>query len=253
MDTATLAPQDGRRVLRGRRGPGRPVVLAPGRGQGSIARAALDAAIRGRVGLKSRAVYSARTFGELEAELVPGAAAAPAPAAAPGPATVAAGPASTRTSGAVSCGVDIELIANLPVAADPWEDAFYRTTFAPAEIAYCLMQETPALHFAARWCAKEALKKCDRAFLAAGPEGHGGRRPTSRGALASCITPAARRGGSRTRSASRTRRTRRSRWSSGSTGAGPPRPPSRPPRPPPRSLRPRPCRTRRSGGSLSWP
>ena len=27
------------------------------------------------------------------------------------------------------------------------------------------MQERPALHFAARWCAKEALKKCDPDFL----------------------------------------------------------------------------------------
>src|SRR3954452_2447145 len=42
------------------------------RGQGSIARAALDSVIRRRVGLTSRAVYSARTYGELEAELVPG-------------------------------------------------------------------------------------------------------------------------------------------------------------------------------------
>src|SRR3954471_2286171 len=46
------------------------------RGQGSIARAALDSAIRRRVGLTSRSVYSARTYGELAAELVPGAASA---------------------------------------------------------------------------------------------------------------------------------------------------------------------------------
>lgn len=39
--------------------------------RGSIARAALDAAIRSRVGLKSQAVYSAATFGELEAEIAP--------------------------------------------------------------------------------------------------------------------------------------------------------------------------------------
>ena len=46
------------------------------RGQGSIARAALDSLIRRRIGLTSRSVYSARTYGELEAELVPGAASA---------------------------------------------------------------------------------------------------------------------------------------------------------------------------------
>ena len=41
------------------------------RGQGSIARAALDSLIRRRVGLRSYLVYSARTYGELEAELIP--------------------------------------------------------------------------------------------------------------------------------------------------------------------------------------
>ena len=68
-------------------------------------------------------------------------------------------------AGAVRCGIDIELIDHLPRVADCWEDPFYRDHFAPAEIAYCQLQETPALHFAARWCAKEALKKCDGAFL----------------------------------------------------------------------------------------
>jgi phosphopantetheine--protein transferase-like protein len=134
--------------------------------QGSIARAALDAAIRGRVGVKSIAVYSARTFGELEAEIAPGSAGSPPPASSPIPAPVV--PASAPIAGAsgASCGVDLELIANLPVAVDPWEHEFYRGNFTPSEIAYCLRQPEPATHFAARWCAKEALKKCDRAFLA---------------------------------------------------------------------------------------
>jgi phosphopantetheine--protein transferase-like protein len=57
------------------------------------------------------------------------------------------------------------LIDHLPPSADCWEDPFYRDHFAAAEIAYCQVQETPAVHFAARWCAKEALKKCDGAFL----------------------------------------------------------------------------------------
>ena len=57
------------------------------------------------------------------------------------------------------------MIEHLPRVADYWEDPFYRDHFAPAEIAYCQLQETPALHFAARWCAKEALRKCDGAFL----------------------------------------------------------------------------------------
>jgi holo-[acyl-carrier protein] synthase len=137
--------------------------------QGSIARAALDAAIRGRVGHKSQAVYSAKTFGELEAEITPGlvnASMAPAPVVVP---VVSAPVSSVGTSGA-SCGVDLELIANLPVAVDPWEHDFYRDNFTASEIAYCLRQLEPATHFAARWCAKEALKKCDRAFLAVSPK-----------------------------------------------------------------------------------
>ncbi len=144
--------------------------------QGSIARAALDAAIRGRVGLKSQAVYRAKTFGELETELAPGSNGSPsphglAPAPAPAiPAQAGPGPSEAGTSPGASCGVDMELIANLPAATDPWEDDFYKAHFTPNEIAYCLRQPEPALHFAARWCAKEALKKCDRAFLAADPK-----------------------------------------------------------------------------------
>jgi holo-[acyl-carrier protein] synthase len=137
--------------------------------QGSIARAALDAAIRGRVGHKSQAVYSAKTFGELEAEIAPGSASvsmAPAPVAVP----VVSAPVSSVGASGASCGVDLELIANLPVAVDPWEHDFYRANFTPSEIAYCLRQLEPATHFAARWCAKEALKKCDRAFLAVSPK-----------------------------------------------------------------------------------
>jgi phosphopantetheine--protein transferase-like protein len=135
------------------------------RGQGSIARAALDSLIRRRVGLTSHSVYSARTYGELEAELVPEAAST-APALSPAaPSVNGQNAAPVLAAAPVRCGIDIELIDQLPRVADCWEDPFYRDHFAPAEIAYCQLQETPALHFAARWCAKEALKKCDGAFL----------------------------------------------------------------------------------------
>jgi phosphopantetheine--protein transferase-like protein len=137
--------------------------------QGSIARAALDAAIRGRVGVKSIAVYSAKTFGELEAEIAPGSGSSPSPAIASASSTVAPSIAVSAGSGA-SCGVDLELVANLPVPLDPWEDPFYQANFTASEIAYCLRQLDPPTHFAARWCAKEALKKCDRAFLAVAPK-----------------------------------------------------------------------------------
>ena len=138
--------------------------------QGSIARAALDAAIRGRVGLKSQAVYSAKTFGELEAEIAPGSAGSPTPPTlAPVAVPIPVAPAPGVGSSGASCGVDLELVDNLPVAVDAWEHEFYRSHFTPSEIAYCLRQPEPLTHFAARWCAKEALKKCDRAFLAVDP------------------------------------------------------------------------------------
>ncbi len=130
----------------------------------SIARAALDAAIRRRVGRKSSAVYTAATLGQIEAELFPdaelngdGPVAAIAP---PDPA-----PASTSARGGVSIGIDIESVDALPEADDCWEHPFYRASFTPAEIAYCVAQASPRAHFAARWSAKEALRKCDRAFL----------------------------------------------------------------------------------------
>ncbi len=141
----------------------------------SVGRAALDSRIRHQVGLKSNAVYSARTYGELEAEIIPDR---------PDTTPTSTGPptdelnngvgkiASRRISpsppgfgGQVSCGIDIELIDSLPTATDYWEDGFYKENFTPAEIAYCLIQEKPALHFTARWCAKEALKKCDPDFF----------------------------------------------------------------------------------------
>jgi phosphopantetheine--protein transferase-like protein len=65
----------------------------------------------------------------------------------------------------VSCGIDIEMAENLPLATDYWEEDFYKAHFTPAEIAYCLTKENPLVHFAARWCAKEALRKCDSAYL----------------------------------------------------------------------------------------
>ena len=66
----------------------------------------------------------------------------------------------------LTCGIDIEMVDNLPVVPDYWEDKLFTTTFTTSEIAYCLLQANPPMHFAARWCAKEALKKCDISVLA---------------------------------------------------------------------------------------
>jgi phosphopantetheine--protein transferase-like protein len=140
-------------------------------GEGSIARAALDAAIRRRVGRKAATVYTATTLGQIEAELFPDGSweiAAPETEtsiniqAMPPSAPAAPGPVA---SGGVSAGVDIESVAALPKADDYWEHSFYQATFTSAEIAYCVAQPSPRPHFAARWCAKEALRKCDRAMM----------------------------------------------------------------------------------------
>jgi phosphopantetheine--protein transferase-like protein len=137
---------------------------------GSIARYALSSAIRRRLGLHSPVIFTAGTYGELEAALL-GGASTPMPA----HMTTALIPPSLRNGAAdsamaqntlasLSCGVDIELVENLPEAADYWTSEFYADAFTHAEIAYCLMQENPRVHFAGRWCAKEALKKCDARF-----------------------------------------------------------------------------------------
>lgn len=135
--------------------------------QGSLARTRLYTAIERQLGVGCQAAYTARTYGELHAAIygtAPGVTAPQAFAALPAPAQP------VQHNGAtpgIACGIDIEMVENLPVVPDYWRDAFYSATFTPAEIAYCLLQEQPLLHFAARWCAKEALKKCDPAYLQA--------------------------------------------------------------------------------------
>jgi phosphopantetheinyl transferase (holo-ACP synthase) len=93
-------------------------------------------------------------------------------------------PAATVDSvGGLSVGVNIEMVENMPEESDFWRSDFYRARFTGDEIAYCVRQEQPRVHFAARWCAKEALRKCDPAFVAVsatalqiGRDGNG--RPT---------------------------------------------------------------------------
>ena len=61
-------------------------------------------------------------------------------------------------------GLDVQEIGKLPQSSDYWEDAFYQDHFDKSEIAYAVIQSQPRNHFAGFWCAKEALRKCDRAF-----------------------------------------------------------------------------------------
>ncbi|MBS0266739.1 MAG: 4'-phosphopantetheinyl transferase superfamily protein [Planctomycetes bacterium] len=138
--------------------------------QNSVARGGLDAVIRRRLNKTCPEVYTAQSYGQLAAAVLgtalpenrstdaPGT--APRSEAAPAPAAPGGGWGGGLPGG-IDCGVDVECPANLPVADDYWESDFYRTHFTPREIAYCVEQEDPRQHFAARWCAKEALKKCD--------------------------------------------------------------------------------------------
>ena len=56
-------------------------------------------------------------------------------------------------------GVDIEEIANMPLADDYREESFYRETFTPGEISYCILQSDPRESFAGLFSAKEAVFK----------------------------------------------------------------------------------------------
>jgi phosphopantetheine--protein transferase-like protein len=144
--------------------------------KGSISRAALAAAIRQELGVNCPTAHTVTTFGNLEKAvfgtpfaITPSSAAARselavAKAAAPQTVPQTAGSLSHIGPADLRCGVDVEMIDALPEAADYREHEFYKESFSPEEIAYCLIQENPRMHFAARWCAKEALHKCDAAF-----------------------------------------------------------------------------------------
>lgn len=147
----------------------------------SITQASLDAKLRRHVGVRTKAIYTAKTFGELEAAIngTNAVVASDLPATKPSAATnksldsrfdssVNGREATTQNRDAthtLACGVDIELLENLPLADDYWEHEFYRGMFTAQEIAYCLLRDAPREHFAGIWCAKEALKKCDSSFL----------------------------------------------------------------------------------------
>jgi phosphopantetheine--protein transferase-like protein len=134
---------------------------------GSLARARLYIALQQSLGVQCPAVFTAQTYGELHSAVFGAPTAAPeiAPPQSRPSAAGDAGPSEqVSLAGEGGCGIDIEMVENLPRVQDYWEDPFYTATFTAAETAYCLLQASPLLHFAARWCAKEALKKCDPAY-----------------------------------------------------------------------------------------
>jgi phosphopantetheine--protein transferase-like protein len=126
--------------------------------QSSVRRAALAAAIRRYLGVTVPEVYTVVSLRELEAAVSAG-----------GTNTDTVSKPAVAVSGLrgvddLACGIDIERVDALPETDDYWEHEFYKENFSKDEIAYCLLQENPRMHFAARWCAKEALVKCDPAY-----------------------------------------------------------------------------------------
>jgi phosphopantetheine--protein transferase-like protein len=168
-------------------------VLTGARLQGSLGRSILDAAMRRRLGIQSPACYTAKTYGELESA-INGSASSPivnGTFKAPPPAITLS---TDSIAGQTACGIDIELVESLPPTTDFWTHEFYTTHFTPGEIAYCLTQQSPPMHFAARWCAKEALKKCEPGLLNESPQNievvsQSDGRPTLRHLNAGAFTP----------------------------------------------------------------
>jgi phosphopantetheine--protein transferase-like protein len=145
--------------------------------KGSAGRGLLAAAIKRHLGVYVRQAVTAATFAELQDAMFgsenDGAASAH-DSARSGNGNVHEAARSPTGSEALrrsvpvpdlAVGVDIEMIENLPEVSDFWTSDFYRTHFTSTEIAYCSRQAEPRMHFAARWCAKEALAKCDPGFL----------------------------------------------------------------------------------------
>jgi phosphopantetheine--protein transferase-like protein len=140
-----------------------PSTLLNGTLASSLGRARLDAALRQRLGIRMRACYTARTFGELQAS-------------ANGDQSTAAAVSSVvaprlahpqAISPTASVGFDLQSAEELPECTDYWSHPFYAEHFTATEIAAGLLHPEPRMHFAGVWCAKEALKKCSPELLRA--------------------------------------------------------------------------------------
>ena len=56
-------------------------------------------------------------------------------------------------------GVDIVGVVRIEKVIEKWDDRFLRHVFTPAEIEYCRRYAVEGIHFAARFAAKEAVRK----------------------------------------------------------------------------------------------
>lgn len=62
----------------------------------------------------------------------------------------------------INIGIDIQLISNLPISKDPWEDQFYIDNFNKNEITHCLKKKNIYESFAGIFALKEAIYKIDK-------------------------------------------------------------------------------------------
>lgn len=59
----------------------------------------------------------------------------------------------------VGIGIDVIEVERIDQAVGEFGDRFLERIFTPDERAYCGGQKRPAIHYAARWAAKEAVSK----------------------------------------------------------------------------------------------
>ena len=65
-------------------------------------------------------------------------------------------------------GTDIVKISRVEELIFRYEDRFLKRLFLPGEISYCQAKKRPAIHFAARFAAKEAMLKALGTGLSSG-------------------------------------------------------------------------------------
>ena len=59
----------------------------------------------------------------------------------------------------VGIGIDVIEVQRIDEAVEEFGDRFLERIFTRTERAYCEAQKRPAIHYAARWAAKEAVSK----------------------------------------------------------------------------------------------
>ena len=138
----------------------------------SLAKFNLEAALKRRLGVDASAIHISRTYEELESKLFPefGDGSYVKKIETDVNQTAISAVRINAGSFSLKCGIDIEEVSNLPISDDYWENPFYADNFTASEMAYCQMQFNPRIHFAARWCAKEAIKKCLPNLLGISPK-----------------------------------------------------------------------------------